>query len=59
MSDTPIDIDTLDAAVLSSAALTRLGDSALGHAVRRMLERCNPGPDPAEPDSIAAHDSHI
>jgi hypothetical protein len=59
MSDTSIDIDTLDAAVLSAGTVARLGDSALGHAVRRVLERCDFGSDQTAPDPIAAHDSHI
>lgn len=59
MSNASIDIDTLDVAKLSPAAVTTLGDSALGHAVRRMLECGAVGADPAAPAPIAAHESHV
>lgn len=59
MTDTSIDLDTLDVATLPSAAITTLGDSALGHAVRRALERDDMRSDNTALDPIAAHDSHV
>lgn len=49
----------LDVSALSGADLILLGDSALGHAVRRALALSRGGQDPDSVDTIAAHDSHI
>ena len=59
MSDGIIDIDALGVTGLSPCDIAGLGDSALGHAVRRLLALRNAGCDADAADTIAAHDSHV
>jgi hypothetical protein len=59
MSDDLIDSGALDVATLSDDHVAALGDSALGHAVRRMLALGDASRGPAAVDPIAAHDSHV
>ena len=54
MGDDLIDVDSIDATGLSSAQVQALGDSVLGHALRRVIEdRADAGP-PAGREPIAA-----
>jgi hypothetical protein len=60
MRDTLVDIDALDLSAVGSGDVTALGDTVLGHALRRLLA---PGPsaaaDPDQADPIAVHDSYV
>ena len=51
-------IPALDASALSPGDMAALGDSALGHAVRRAREPYD-SPQDRSADAVAAHDSHI
>jgi hypothetical protein len=57
--DNPVAIDPLDVMSLPHDGLATLGDSALGHAVRRALALGPLGAGYSEPDAIAVHDSHL
>lgn len=58
--DNPVAIDPLDVMPLPHRdGLAALGDSALGHAVRRALALGPLGAGYSEPDVIAVHDSHL
>jgi hypothetical protein len=59
MSDHPNAIGPLDAASVPHDSRAAYGDSALDHAVRRILALGPPGAGYSEPDPIAAHDSHV
>jgi hypothetical protein len=59
MSDDPVDIRALDVATLSDFDVATLGDSVLGHAVRRVLAAGGGGRASNEASAIAAHDSHV
>jgi hypothetical protein len=59
MGDNPAATRPLDVASVSPESLAALGDSALGHALRRILALGTPGTGCGEPDAIAAHDSHL
>jgi FXSXX-COOH protein len=54
VGDDLIDVGSVDATALSLAQVQALGDSALGHALRRMIEdRADAGP-PAGREPVAA-----
>ena len=59
MSDNRFAIGPLDAASVPHDGVAAHGDSALDHAVRRILALGPPGAGYSEPDPIAAHDSHV
>lgn len=59
MSDNPIASGPLDVTAVPHDGLVALGDSVLGHAVRRILALGPHGAAHSEPDPIAAHDSHV
>lgn len=59
MSDDLIDLNVLNVATLSDDDVAALGDSALGHAVRRVLTLGVAGRGAGAADPIAAHDSHV
>ena len=48
-----------DASAIGTSAIAALGDSALGHAIRRAQALLDPLPDACAADPIAAHDSHV
>jgi len=58
MTDELRDFLAIDATALSARDLGALGDSVLGHAVRRVLA-AGPASQDAGADPVAAHDSHI
>jgi hypothetical protein len=57
MDDGAYDGGVLDLTAVSRRDLADLGDSALGHALRRALAMSHGDPDNS--DTIAAHDSHV
>jgi hypothetical protein len=59
MTDNLSDAAAFDASAIGTAAVTALGDSALGHAVRRARALADPLTDAYAADAIAAHDSHV
>lgn len=59
MHDDAIDVACLDVTGLPDDDVAMLGDTALGFAVRRRLVATDAGPDSAEGDPIAVHDSHV
>jgi hypothetical protein len=59
MSDDAIDIGGLDLTGLAAANVATLGDSVLGHALRRALAASEANRDPGAVEPIAAHDSHV
>jgi FXSXX-COOH protein len=59
MSDGPIDVDALKVSDLSPDSVAGLGDSALGHALHRVLATDVSRLGPDAPETIAAHDSHV
>jgi hypothetical protein len=59
LSDDLIDVDILDVTTLPLGDVAVLGDSVLGHAVRRRLTHGTRAQDVGPADAIAAHDSHV
>ena len=60
MSDESVDIDVLDVSDLFASDVAALGDSVLGHAVRRALASdASGGKLEVGGVTIAAHDSHV
>lgn len=59
MTDDLSDTAALDAGSLGASAAATLGDSALGHAIRRARLVRDPQHDARAADPIAAHDSHL
>lgn len=58
-ADNPGTFDPLDVGSVPHDFLAALGDSVLGHAVRRALALGPLGTGYSEPDAIAVHDSHL
>jgi hypothetical protein len=54
----PADIDALDLTAIGSCDVTALGDTVLGHALRRLIS-LSAKADPDTADPIAAHDSYV
>jgi hypothetical protein len=60
MRDTRADIDALDLSAIGPGDVMVLGDTVLGHALRRLLALDpSPAADPDQADPIAAHDSYV
>lgn len=59
MTDDLSDAAAFDASAMGTSAVAALGDSALGHAIRRARALHDPLPDARPADPIAAHDSHV
>jgi hypothetical protein len=60
MSDALAGIGTLDLTLVSHDDVQALGDSVIGHALRRALGLTSPGAqDPDSVNPIAAHDSYV
>lgn len=60
MSDMLVDNDVLDLAAIGPSDVAALGDTVLGHALRRLLALSSPAAaDPDGADPIAAHDSYV
>ena len=59
MNDDLIDVGALDVTELHHGEVAALGDSALGHAVRRVVALGPASRDPNATDLIAVHDSHV
>ncbi len=59
MNDDLADVGTLDVTGLPADDVAALGDSALGHAVRRLLALGPASRDPNAADLFAVHDSHV
>ena len=59
MTDDLSDTAAFDAGAIGTSAIASLGDSALGHAIRRAQALHDPSPDARVADPIAAHDSHV
>jgi hypothetical protein len=59
MGDDMVGTTTLDVTVLGSDSLARIGDSVLGHAVRRLLAIGSDDGGAAAIAPIAAHDSYV
>jgi hypothetical protein len=59
MKDDLHDIAALDASALGPGDVAALGDSALGHAVRRARALYDSPQDACSADPVAAHDSHV
>lgn len=59
MSDTLVDVDALDLTAIGPSDVTALGDTVLGHALRRLLTLSPSAADFDRADPIAAHDSYV
>jgi FXSXX-COOH protein len=60
MSDTRVDIDAVDLTAIRLSDVTALGDTVLGHALRRLLALSpSAATDPDRANPIAAHDSYV
>lgn len=59
MTDDLSDTAVFDVSAIGTSAVAALGDSALGHAIRRARALDDPLPDARAADPIAAHDSHV
>ena len=60
MSDSLVDIDALDLSAIELGDVRALGDTVLGHALRRLLAlRPSATADPDTGDPIAVHDSYV
>jgi|KBSMisStaDraftv2_1062788.scaffolds.fasta_scaffold85308_5 hypothetical protein len=60
MSDATADVSALDLTSIDNADVSTLGESAIGHALRRALALAPPGGAPeSDSDPIASHDSYV
>lgn len=61
MSDATADVSALDLTSIGNADISALGDSVIGHALRRALALAPPGDGALDADSepIASHDSYV
>jgi len=59
MTDDTSNDTVLDVGGIATSDIAAIGDSALGHAIRRARALHDPQHDSRASDVIAAHDSHV
>lgn len=59
MSNDPADVGMFDVATLEPCVIDAMGDSVLGHAVRRVTTHDRSACDHDAGDTVAAFDNHI
>lgn len=59
MSNDHVDVDLLDVTALNPCVVDAMGESVLGHALRRVLAQADSARNHDADCIVAAHDSHI